>query len=136
MSPFLQISFNNLYSFHVAFLKVINTLDNNNIELNMSFHVEAVHKITDAGTLSWIWPGIITNLSSPEFVLVTHSAHYENNLPRTKVACIVFPALRELTETRQQDQIIMQLGSLLHIEGPILFSVCIRLKEKDTKCAF
>lgn len=32
----------------------MNTLDNNNIELNMSFHVEAVHKITDAGTLSWI----------------------------------------------------------------------------------
>lgn len=49
----------------------------------MSSHVEAVHKITDAGTLSWFWPSIITNLSSPEFILVTHSAHREN-LPRTK----------------------------------------------------
>lgn len=57
----------------------------------MSFHVEAVHRITDTGTLSWIWPGIITNLSSPEFILVTHSAHYENYLPRIKVAYIVFP---------------------------------------------
>lgn len=93
MVLFLQISFNNLYSFHIAFLKVINTLDINNIELNMSFHVEAVYRITDTGTLSGIWPGIITNLSSHEFVLVTHSAHYENYLPRIKIAYILFPAV-------------------------------------------